>query len=886
MSKIRLLSVLSIFIVNGFFAAVTFAGDGGAYRTVHVENAFVDLQFARSSGKLEALSLINKVSGTRYPMQGGFFDLRTSYPGNGITPDPVTPTRMNLPSLILNSWEKQDLSSEVRYVFFLEGAGIEVKLVFSLPVDRPLIRYHVEILNSGADRIFLEKLVLLTSRFSGAMLDLGGFGQPVYGEDIFFGIEYPCAYNEITDPGSLSCWYRIGQPVAPTEKYISETAVIGLSETGDTQHRFFEYITTLRPRVDRPFLLYNTWYDIRSFTPEKIRHTIDEFKKTLVKMYNLKLDAFVIDDGWDDTSALWQVDQSKFPGGFEEVADLLSEVSDGLGLWISPWGGYDRALKTRIKNGSGKGYETCGIHFCLGGDRYYKTFKEELIKYVSAGDLSFLKIDGFLSLCNESDHAHLPGIYSRPFLTHRFIDLLKAIRKIKPDIFIDITVGTWLSPWWLQYADAVWMTGADYGHAEDVPAISERDKAITFRDRTLYKDFVRDRIQFPLSNVMTHGIIKGRLNLLGGEQETLYNWQDNTIMYFSRGVMMWELYISPDVLSEAEWDFMARVIKWAGSHAAVFKNTRFIGGDPYGREVYGYVHETPEEVWVILRNPFIAPQPFEISLNILAGTYEHKQLRAEQIYPFHSFLKTVVTSESGMEIGLSGYETKVFRFYNNSNSQPPVITDVVLTDLSIDGEDVSFTAALDPMDLVCPEFLPGGTREDITLNDLKISEDELHRLMCKQQKFAREKLTASVELASLQPDRVGGIIRWPGGISEFRGSLAILLDLGSPVDSLTIGIADTQHKVLKGAGGQWYWILVPVDSGARNVNFTIRTLPGQIFPKGSLSIWALGRVALIPVGKIAYRSEHGWPIRKEIGIAQDTPDRKFSKQLFNCDLIH
>ncbi len=583
--------------------------------------------------------------------------------------------------------------------------------------------------------------------------------------------------------------------------------------------------------------------------------------------------------------SLWEIDKKKFPDGLGKIAGQLRNVSKGLGLWISPWGGYDLALKERVASASRNGYETCGIHLCMGGDKYYDVFQKKVLEHLDDGDLSFLKIDGFLSLCNEINHAHLPGIYSRPFLTNRFIDFLTTIRKNKPDIFIDITVGTWLSPWWLQYADAVWMTGADFGHSEDVPAISERDKAITFRDHTLYKDFVRDRIQFPLSNVMTHGIIKGRLNMLGGESETLDNWKDNTIMYFSRGVMMWELYISPDVLSEAEWDFMAGVIKWARGQKNIFKHTRFIGGDPNDRAIYGYVHEAPDEVWVIVRNPFVAPQSFEISMDMLAKTSGFEKLMVEEVYPHHRFNSQLLTAEQSLKMDLAGYEARILRFHTSFDMLPPLLGDVLITGLDQEGEKVSYTVALDPVGNVCPQFTSADKPAKLSLNGQVITTDELQRLMCKQQKYGSEDLKASISIDRMNSAEVSGKIRWQGEQLEFEGQMGLLLDFEEIADSIHITINHPESQVRKGAEGKWYWVLFPMDSTQQEITFTLKSIIAANFPPGRLSIWAVGNLIPIPVGRLDYMVGKKRLVAENNVIPLAQSKCKFTKQLFNCDFI-
>ena len=64
----------------------------------------------------------------------------------------------------------------------------------------------------------------------------------------------------------------------------------------------------------------------------------------------------------------------------------------------------------------------------------------------------------------------------------------------------------------------------------------------------------------PVSGLMIHGIIKGRLNFLGGKDESLDSFTNEVMMYFGRGVMMWELYVSPDLLSDNEWNAIASLL--------------------------------------------------------------------------------------------------------------------------------------------------------------------------------------------------------------------------------------------------------------------------------------------------------------------------------------
>ncbi len=90
-------------------------------------------------------------------------------------------------------------------------------------------------------------------------------------------------------------------------------------------------------------------------------------------------------------------------------------------------------------------------------------------------------------------------------------------------------------------------------------------------------------------------LLKGRLNFLGGNDESLHSFSNEVMMYFGRGVMMWELYVSPELLSNSEWEAIASAIKWAKENKEVLTKTKMILGDPLKREPYGYTHFTEDK---------------------------------------------------------------------------------------------------------------------------------------------------------------------------------------------------------------------------------------------------------------------------------------------------
>jgi hypothetical protein len=221
------------------------------------------------------------------------------------------------------------------------------------------------------------------------------------------------------------------------------------------------------------------------------------------------------------------------------------------------------------------------------------------------------------------------------------------------------------------------MDGGDYGYA-DVPSISARDAAITYRDFVLYEDFKLKNLWFPIANLMTHGIIKGNLEKLGGDSEPLDKFTTEAMLYFARGVSMYELYISPDLLTDSEWNAMSKSITWAKDRFPILSQTEMIGGDPRKRETYGYVHFNGSKGIVAARNPYIIPNKLKIELSPALGLDARaQQLVVERVYPNRWVSPQLYKAGDTFEISLEGFETAVYEIYPVTDSEIPLLGGVV-----------------------------------------------------------------------------------------------------------------------------------------------------------------------------------------------------------------
>jgi hypothetical protein len=84
--------------------------------------------------------------------------------------------------------------------------------------------------------------------------------------------------------------------------------------------------------------------------------------------------------------------------------------------------------------------------------------------------------------------------------------------------------------------------------------------------------------------------------------------------YFGTGTQLQEMYITPSLLSAANWDDLAEAAKWSRANADVLKDTHWIGGDPAWLEVYGWASWSVRKGILVLRNPSDKYQSISIKL--------------------------------------------------------------------------------------------------------------------------------------------------------------------------------------------------------------------------------------------------------------------------------
>ncbi|MCD6453734.1 MAG: alpha-galactosidase [Candidatus Aminicenantes bacterium] len=679
------LYLLILSLITGFVFA--------ASKSFSLENQRVRLTIIIKNGHIEKEILESKSSLPASVITDGDFSLNVMWTGwraPGKVNNSENPVIFNKENFIFQEAKEKIAGKEKELSLIFSGNNrvpFHLILTYKLGNEDFFVRRKISVFDNKTGLHFLRKIYVYKASILNPykVVKKGGYGQPVAlkmnSGGAFWGLEYPAGTNLLKDKRIISFQY-IGEKIT-SEGVSSDWAVFAVTPDSRVKYWFFKYLDKIRIASLRPYLLYNSWYDLRApemvkspryiMNEKNVRRIINLFNRNLTRKYGIKLDAFVLDDGWDIYRSDWQLSREQFPQGLKPISDMLGKTNTSLGIWFGPIGGYSHR-NWRVEWMKEHGYETVGDQMCFGGRKYSQLFKNRVLEFVKKYNVGYYKWDGFQFSCSEPAHGHPAGIYSRRAILKKLIQVCQEVRSAKPDIFLNITSGTWLSPWWLLYADTIWMQGYDYGYS-DVPSISKRDRAMTYRDYVLYDDLKRKDFWFPISNLMTHGIIKGHLQKLGGENEPIDKFTNNAVLYFARGISMYELYVSPDILIDAEWDAIAKSYKWAKDRFLILTaNTEMIGGDPGKGEAYGYVHFKGEEGIIALRNPVMKPQSVKFKLDPGHGFSSiAEKLVLERVYPSRKFSKQLFTSGQVIEIPLQGYETAVYEIYPLKKANIPVI---------------------------------------------------------------------------------------------------------------------------------------------------------------------------------------------------------------------
>lgn len=444
---------------------------------------------------------------------------------------------------------------------------------------------------------------------------------------IFAGLETPMGLNSCKDEGNAThiegLWRR--NTTLKAGKTWNISSVVGLVAPKQLRRSFLAYSERERAVAWRPYPVYISWYELNidrnnaqapsykgNMTVEQCADVVSHWKTHFYDKYQMAPKAFVWDDGWDQYGT-WTFNPN-FPNGFDEPANEAKKMGTGIGAWLGPVGGYGQSGEYRRAYWRSKG----GMQ--LSNEDYYNFFIRCCTNMIDRYDFRFFKFDGI----SAQALAIGPDEGTRgEENAEAIISIERAVRQKRPDIFLNTTVGTWASPFWFHFTDAVWRQEGDYGEAGDQG--TDRERWITYRDRLVYQNFIQRSPVCPINTLMTHGFILSRWGAVSKNMD-----YDGIVREmrcaFACGSGMVELYNDYKLMDEikdnqgnagALWKDLAECIKWQQEQADVLPDAHWVGGNPWdGKKanVYGWAAWNGKKSVLTLRNPSTSAQTFTTTL--------------------------------------------------------------------------------------------------------------------------------------------------------------------------------------------------------------------------------------------------------------------------------
>lgn len=564
-------------------------------------------------------------------------------------------------------------------------------------------------------------------------------GQPIYIQGMFFGCEFPVADNEIVDNVGYLRYYtgksfdrlEADDQLTTDGKYVTWQTVAGAARSTDNaviQADFFEYIKSIATPSDFR-IQYNSWFDNMMFIDDdNILESFIEIDKELNKTGVRPLDSYVVDDGWNNYNStvpaagsekarrsgmtlnqtgFWEFNE-KFPQGLTPSSELVHNFGSNFGVWVGPRGGYNyNGEIANIMAAKGKG-SNGGGSIDVADRVYLKNFTDMAVQWMHDYGINYWKWDGFADSGQYGSWAatdgvpgyanhHMTGGYRQMYhvtdLWEGWIDLMEVVREKEKEyninkLWISLTCYVNPSPWYLQWANSVWIQ-CIHDQSDAGSSASKMDRQLTYREAAYY-DFIKNhQFQFPLSNIYNHDPVYGKqdtgMNINTATDEQFQNY---LYMQSTRGTAFWELYYSDSIMTPGKYEVTAEFLSWAEENYHMLRNSKMFGGSPYStvklnsvtgggeQNAYGFACFDGTDGLISFRNPATTAKSVTITFDRTIGVPENAgtlKYHMEHSHNLTAGTATTGTLTYGQQytVTLQPDEVRILRFSKNGDKTAP-----------------------------------------------------------------------------------------------------------------------------------------------------------------------------------------------------------------------
>ena len=122
-----------------------------------------------------------------------------------------------------------------------------------------------------------------------------------------------------------------------------------------------------------------------------------------------------------------------------------------------------------------QGFETNEGGLALSGPKYYRYFRDTCLNMIEKYGVNQFKFDGTGNVNEVIQGSEFDSDFAAA------IHLIGELRAKKPNLYVNLTTGTYPSPFWLLYADSIWRGGDDHSFAGVGPIASAGSPIATRR---------------------------------------------------------------------------------------------------------------------------------------------------------------------------------------------------------------------------------------------------------------------------------------------------------------------------------------------------------------------------------------------------------------------
>jgi len=541
---------------------------------------------------------------------------------------------------------------------------LAARIVYRLDAAEPVLRKEVSFTNRGEKPVRLMHVHLGEYRTDAHVTD-GECGFPVYLDgERFVSLAHPSGWAMGQD-GEVALRLYPGVLLAPGQTYRAAGAVLGVAAPGGARAAFVDHVRSRMRRTarkhDRPYAIFTTFgsWPIADDPTRWDRNSEEIVLDSIAKLVGSQretgcvFDYYNVDFWVDSRGDLTRCAPDRFPRGFQPIRERIARLGSAPGLWIDSsmagWtiGDNPAVARTFTCNPSYGPQYWRGAYLCRATDPTKTMYATGFRHHIRENGVRLLKFDNLRSFCWNLAHDHLPGIYSTEAIHDAVISFLRELDEECPDVFLMLYWG-YRSPWWLLHADTLFEPGLAMEAASPsaTPTLYVRDGVTLGLDQAQWwcRDLPplgKDSLGVWLSDWWWNSSI-------GKER-----WQEGFVMDLCRGSLLAQPWSDHEWLSPPEHREIAEFIGLLRARPECFSNPRFVLGNPWNAEPYGYACAGGNRAFLALNNPTWQDVVVTLRLNSAWGLADGKRWNLYRRYPEPALLTEDGQDALGSDVELA-----------------------------------------------------------------------------------------------------------------------------------------------------------------------------------------------------------------------------------------